>query len=418
MHLAAGASNLSTKAMHMTPTMSRLQQRRRFGVPLGLSNLAVDIVRNDSAQPTLLGSSGSAFENYDLCEVLGQGSAGVVRRARRRTDERVVAMKIVRTADVELLDTARREFELLKSIEHPRIIHACDFFVAGDRPSRFWSISKELSLSPAVRHQPLRRFQEDTARILFRQLMDAVDFLHCRRIIHRDIKASNMLVSENLTELKLLDFNTAHRLAEGGALTMTGTHEYAAPEVLLGSSPSEMSDVWSAGLCLHLMLVGRLPRRCEQYASFADFADAVSSKPVVSDGTCLQEASEECKAVLRRCLEIETSRRPAAMTLLKEEMWLSTNPVVSHRRPTVTTHGSCCRSNSRSSCGSSSRSTSCGSRRDDSPSLGSRVRSSSLPPSPLSLGSQHDLWGNAKIRTLNSRLCLRENELAVGDRLR
>jgi len=123
--------------------------------------------------------------------------------------------------------------------------------------------------------------------------------------------------------VKLLDFNTACRLGDG-ALTMTGTPEYAAPEVLLGQSPSELSDVWSSGLCLHLMLAGCLPHRFERYGNLVSFAEAVSSTVVVLHGkACWMEASHDCKSMIKHCLEIDKFERLAAMTLLEQEPWLS-----------------------------------------------------------------------------------------------
>jgi len=102
---------------------------------------------------------------------------------------------------------------------------------------------------------------------------------------------------------------------------MTGTQEYAAPEVLGGESPSETSDIWSAGLCLHLMLSGQLPRRREQYSSIADFLAAIVERPPVLQGGPWQAVSEPCKDTLRHCLEVSKLQRPAAMTILEEE-WL------------------------------------------------------------------------------------------------
>merc|ERR1712176_1195419 len=113
------------------------------------------------------------------------------------------------------------------------------------------------SLEDTVRKSPKKHLTESQARLLFLKLMNAIAHLHTHNIIHRDVKAENILVSLALDSIRLLDFNTA--TASAGALTMTGTIDYLPPEVLLGESPSQTSDIWSAGLCLHLMLIGALP---------------------------------------------------------------------------------------------------------------------------------------------------------------
>merc|ERR1719223_866869 len=123
-------------------------------------------------------------------------------------------------------------------------------------------------LDEAVRRSPSKCFSEAHARILFVQLLQAIDHLHQRAILHRDVKAQNVLVANSIgvPDLRLVDFNIACRIADG-SLTATGTRDYAAPEMFAGGSASEASDIWAAGLCLQFMLAGRLPRRFDSFAS-------------------------------------------------------------------------------------------------------------------------------------------------------
>ncbi|CAE7872999.1 CIPK29, partial [Symbiodinium microadriaticum] len=72
----------------------------------------------------------------------------------------------------------------------------------------------------------------------------------------------NVLVSEDVRDLTLADFSTASVASAGESLTMTGTQEWSAPEVLdWENTPDEKNDIWGAGLCLNFMLAGDLPRR-------------------------------------------------------------------------------------------------------------------------------------------------------------
>ena len=97
---------------------------------------------------------------------------------------------------------------------------------------------------------------------------------------------------------------------------MTGTIDYSAPEVLNGESPSERHDVWGAGLCLHWMLLGRLPRSASGFPSLSDFEESVRTNPVKCDGIEWTETSEDCKNIIRLCLSISMQDRPAPMVLL------------------------------------------------------------------------------------------------------
>lgn len=258
---------------------------------------------------------------FEVHEALGQGTTGVVFRATRRNDRREVALKMMRIDDEELISVARGEFELLRSIQHPHIIEALDFFVYPAGAVMALSYFAGNTLDNAVSALPGRCMQEAVARNLFNALMLAVDHLHQQGIIHRDVKASNILVSHDLMDLKLVDFNTAQRVLEGGALTMTGTVDYLPPEVLLGESLSEKSDVWAAGLCLHLMLSGTLPVERRLFSSRSHFAEALSSQEVKLGSQQWTHVSDECKAVLRSCLEPSSQGRATASEVLSGS-WL------------------------------------------------------------------------------------------------
>jgi len=263
-------------------------------------------------------------EGYEVLEALGRFKAGVVHHAKRKADGLAVALKTTRTTDAELLGIAEREYSILASLDHPNVIHALDFFITPGRAVLVLEFFEGTPLDTELRVQPGRCLPEVGARHLFLQLLTAVDYLHQRRVLHRDVTAAHCQVSDDLQDLKLAEFNTAQRLSEAGSLTMTGTREYHAPEVLKGDSPSEMADIWSAGLCLHLMLVGRLPHQLDRYPSEDAFVAAVTEKQFEATGERWQDISKPCKSMLRKCLDLQITQRPAAMLLLLDE-WLADN---------------------------------------------------------------------------------------------
>lgn len=287
------------------------------------SRLSIDfeLVKKGVATPFEIADHQDISRLFEVHEALGQGTTGVVSRATRRTDGRVVALKMMRMDDEELLSTARQEFELLRSIQHPHIIEAFDFFVYPKGAVMVLSYFAGKTLSDSVLAAPKRCMPEDVARHLFRQLVLAVDHLHKKGIIHRDVKATNILISEDLLDLKLVDFNTAQRTMDG-ALTMTGTVDYLPPEVLLGNSLCEKSDVWAVGLCLHLMLTGALPVERRLFSSRTSFVKALCSQEVPLGDQELQHISVRCKTVLRACLEPTPQQRCAAADVLASE-WLT-----------------------------------------------------------------------------------------------
>lgn len=283
-----------------------------------------NLVRADQVStPFSLADPQTISKRFEVHEALGEGTTAVVCRATRRYDGRQVALKMMRMDDEELLSIAKQEFELLRSIEHPHIIEALDFFTYPMGAVMVLAFFSGKTLGDAVHDAPDRRLSEEVAQRLFNPLVLAVDYLHQQGIVHRDVKASNILVSHDLLDLKLVDFNTAQRVLEGGALTMTGTVDYLPPEVLLGDSLTEKSDVWAVGLCLHLMLAGKLPVERRLFSSRAEFAEALGGQEVRMSGQEWQHISKPCKAVLRSCLATKPEMRSAATEILSSD-WLGT----------------------------------------------------------------------------------------------
>lgn len=254
---------------------------------------------------------------YDVLEILGQGAAGKVLRA-RKPDGVEVAIKVMQANDEEELRGRRLEFDILSTLSHPHLVQALDFLQSHFQAAVVLSYHPGQSLDLAVKGQP---FPERIARRLFHQLMSAISYLHNQGVLHRDVKAENILVSPDHQNMHLADFNTAKAVQDGGALTMTGTMEYSAPEVLDGNSPSHGQDVWGCGLCLHMMLSARLPQRLHSFSSLEAFASAQRSCPVKWQHL-RNDLTPACKAVLSHCLCVEEMSRPSAAEIFAME-WTS-----------------------------------------------------------------------------------------------
>lgn len=273
-------------------------------------------------------------DRYEGFEKLGEGSCGVVYRVRSKTDNKDVAIKVMRMNDEERLNIARREYDVLRQVSHPNIIKAIDFFKYSQGAVLVLDYFPGKKLARAVRDAPGRRLPECTAQQLSIQLLGAIAKLHECDIIHRDVKADNILVSHDLTDLRLVDFNAAKHLAEGAPLTMTGTIDYMPPEVIYGDSPSQASDIWGAGLCVYTMLDGRLPSEWRSLRPrLLNFTQAnLQPGPLVRlEGEKWEHLSEPCKETVMALLEnCHDSRVTAADVMARP--WLA--PVELEPSPT------------------------------------------------------------------------------------
>eukprot|EP00929_Paragymnodinium_shiwhaense_P006355 TRINITY_DN10961_c0_g1_i1.p1 TRINITY_DN10961_c0_g1~~TRINITY_DN10961_c0_g1_i1.p1 ORF type:complete len:451 (-),score=92.63 TRINITY_DN10961_c0_g1_i1:390-1742(-) len=266
-------------------------------------------------------------DRYELLEVLGSGSTSTVQRAIRRSDDRRVALKIMRAKDSGSSNIAKREFDMMKKLAHPNIIRTLSFHVFDSSITSVLVMEhfQGQSLDEALQQRPYYgRLSEALAQTVAAQLYRAVGYLiQTHEIIHRDIKPQNILVSSDCTQLKLIDFNNAAE--DDGALTPAGTVMYMAPEVLSAQPSTAASDVWAAGMCVYFSLAGHLPQRRDRCSPTRAAILEASKTPATFTRSCWRSTSDTCKAFLAKALNVEPSERPSIAELL-EEPWISEVP--------------------------------------------------------------------------------------------
>jgi len=204
--------------------------------------------------------SSSAMERYEKLEKVGEGTYGVVYKAKDRETNEIVALKKVRmgSEDEGVPSTALREIALLKEIQHPNTVGLKDvestesklylIFEWCDQDLKKYMTSYKGMITP------------ERIKSLMYQMVLGITYCHMHRLIHRDLKPQNILIDAEGT-LKLADFGLAR------AFTIpieTLTHEvvtlwYRAPEILLGGKHYSVGvDIWSIG-CIFAELVTKQP---------------------------------------------------------------------------------------------------------------------------------------------------------------
>ncbi len=204
------------------------------------------------------------FGRYELIEEVGRGGMGVVYRARQKTLNATVALKVVRSSQFASADEIRRfyaEARAAASLRHPNIVCVhdvgeclgqhyltMDFVEAG-------SLADKLAAGPLDPHE---------AAELLLTIARAVDYLHRHQIVHRDLKPSNIMLDDQGIPF-VTDFGLAKVFdgdsAQTASGTIIGTPSYMAPEQAAGNTAkvSPQSDVYSLGAILYEMLTGRPP---------------------------------------------------------------------------------------------------------------------------------------------------------------
>ncbi|EEU45423.1 uncharacterized protein NECHADRAFT_69323 [Fusarium vanettenii 77-13-4] len=214
---------------------------------------------------------------YKVLRTLGEGSFGKVKLAIHNGTGQQVALKIIARKKLISRDMAgrvEREIEYLQLLRHPHIIK---LYTPNEIIMVLEYAGGEL-FDYIVQHG---RMKEAEARRFFQQMLCAVEYCHRHKIVHRDLKPENLLLDENLN-VKIADFGLSNIMTDGNFLkTSCGSPNYAAPEVIGGKLYAGPEvDVWSCGVILYVLLVGRLPFDDEHIPSlFAKIAKGTYSIP-------------------------------------------------------------------------------------------------------------------------------------------
>lgn len=189
---------------------------------------------------------------------LGKGSFGVVFKARCKATDEIVAVKWIKKSSVQDPNLLKNEVNNLVMLDHPNIIKLHEIY---EDQEYLFMVQEfcECSFSQFFKKTPMN---EENLKVLLKQLLSALVYCHKIGVIHRDIKAQNIMFSnsDDLTSLKLIDFGlSAQADAQKASLSRAmGTAAYLAPEVILGEY-NEKVDIWSVGVLIYYMLNGVPP---------------------------------------------------------------------------------------------------------------------------------------------------------------
>ncbi|XP_036076829.1 serine/threonine-protein kinase SIK3 isoform X2 [Rousettus aegyptiacus] len=197
---------------------------------------------------------------YEIDRTIGKGNFAVVKRATHLVTKAKVAIKIIDKTqlDEENLKKIFREVQIMKMLCHPHIIR---LYQVMETERMIYLVTEYASGGEIFDHLVAHgRMAEKEARRKFKQIVAAVFFCHCRNIVHRDLKAENLLLDANLN-IKIADFGFSNLFTPGQLLkTWCGSPPYAAPELFEGKEyDGPKVDIWSLGVVLYVLVCGALP---------------------------------------------------------------------------------------------------------------------------------------------------------------
>jgi len=271
------------------------------------------------------------FGDYELLEQIGRGSQGVVYRARQKSLNRTVALKIIacgQWASQAHLKRFRREAEAAASLNHPSIV---PIYEVGERDGACYfsmALVDGGQLDAIARQQPipLRRAVELVAK-----LARTVHYAHEHGILHRDMKPGNILLDAK-GEPHLTDFGLARLVETESTVTQTrevmGTPSYMAPEQAAGKNIelNAATDIYGLGAVLYQLLTGHPPfAGGTTYETVRQVLETNPRTPRLWNS----KIDRELETICLKCLEKDPQRRyPSALALAQDlERWLKHEPI-------------------------------------------------------------------------------------------
>ncbi|BFY99869.1 hypothetical protein BsWGS_02909 [Bradybaena similaris] len=204
-----------------------------------------------------------------------------------------------------------REVQLQKNLKHKHVVEFINYFEDDSNVYIILENCSRKSLVHVLKHR--KYLTEPEVRYYLRQLVEGVEYIHSNQIIHRDLKLGNMLLNHDM-ELKLADFGLATRVDFAGEKKMTvcGTPNYIAPEVLQKKGHSFEADIWAVGCITYALLVGRPP--FETTTLKETYQRITENKYVLPPSL-----STSVKNLIRRCLHADPASRPTLRELMVDD---------------------------------------------------------------------------------------------------
>ena len=298
----------------------------------GMESVTLPHVRSAESYRDPLARVGEQIGQYEILEILGEGGAGVVYRARQLGIDRTVAIKVLRAGRFATNEEVRRfraEAEMVARLDHPAIVPVHE---VGEQQGRHYFTMKLIEGESLATSVP--RFQGDhrAAAALLAEVARAVQHGHERGILHRDLKPSNVLLDAQGRPF-VADFGVAKRTDGDHTLTrsgwLAGTPSYMAPEQFggEGAEATVRIDVYGLGCILFELLTGRPPFSGSSPGEIMQRIWSEQPRFLPQEQAVIPK---DLRTICLRCLEKEPARRYHSAEAVSDELerWLAGEPIV------------------------------------------------------------------------------------------
>jgi len=253
---------------------------------------------------------------YKLIKTIGKGNFAKVKLAKHLPTGREVAIKIIDKTQLNQTSLQKlfREVRIMKFLDHPNIVKLYEVI---ETDKTLYLIMEYASGGEVFDYLVAHgRMKEKEARAKFRQIVSSVQYCHQKHVIHRDLKAENLLLDADMN-IKIADFGFSNEFSPGNKLdTFCGSPPYAAPELFQGKKyDGPEVDVWSLGVILYTLVSGSLPFDGQNLKELRE-------RVLRGKYRIPFYMSTDCEALLKKFLVLNPEKR-APLDVIMTDKWMN-----------------------------------------------------------------------------------------------
>ncbi|CAH1980702.1 unnamed protein product [Acanthoscelides obtectus] len=262
---------------------------------------------------------------YTLDDEVGRGKFGTVYKCVEKVTGMKLAAKFVACPKKEDKKNVEREIDIMKTLQHPRLLQIYDAFENGKIMTVILELIEGGELFERIIDDDFI-LTEKSCTVFMRQILEGVEFMHRQKILHLDMKPENILcLTKTGNRIKIIDFGLARKFDPDKKLqVLFGTPEFVAPEVVNFEAIGYGTDMWSVGVICYVLLSGLSPFM--GHTDIETMANVTVAKYDFDD-EAFDEISENAKDFIRKLLVKDMNQRPSPQECL-DHPWLKRKPAL------------------------------------------------------------------------------------------
>ena len=250
------------------------------------------------------------IETYIKGEKIGKGGFATCYKLYNVQDKKIYAAKEI-IKNKSSYDRIKNEIDIYEYLKHDNIVNQKEHFIYNDTQYLIFEFCENRDLSYLIDQR--KKLKEIEVQYYITQLIQALIHLHDRNIVHRDLKLGNIFLTGKM-ELKLGDFGLAKKLSfrDEKISEMVGTPSYMAPEILENMGYSLEVDIWSLGVIMYYLIIGKLPFNKKNQEDIKSVSYTFPKKAIIS---------RAAKSLIEQILKKDPKERPSLKQILRHDFF-------------------------------------------------------------------------------------------------